>query len=135
MPSSDHSTRASHSTTTKTAVTEHLKVCDDCKKNSNMNSLNIIRKCNTEYETRCHCTNQQLPQCGGVVPDPVWVGSKWLLAFSRVLATLVNPLHFFTMLPPERLQKGSTQLLQNRLPVFSFSFLLPLFVSSFFSFS
>ena len=34
---------------------------------------------------------------------------------------------FFAMLPPERPQKGSTQLLQNRSPVFSFyfSFLLP----------
>ena len=27
------------------------------------------------------CTNQQPPQRGGAVPDPVWVGSKWLLAF------------------------------------------------------
>ena len=25
------------------------------------------------------CTNQQPPQRGGAVPDPVWVGSKWLL--------------------------------------------------------
>ena len=29
------------------------------------------------------CTNQQLPQRGGAVPGPVWVGSKWLLAFPR----------------------------------------------------
>ena len=30
------------------------------------------------------CTNQQPPQRGGAVPGPVWVGSKWLLAFLRV---------------------------------------------------
>ena len=29
-------------------------------------------------------TNQQPPQLGGAVSDPVWVGSKWLLAFPRV---------------------------------------------------
>ena len=27
------------------------------------------------------CTNQQSPQRGGAVPNPVWVGSKWQLAF------------------------------------------------------
>ena len=27
------------------------------------------------------CTNQQPPQRDGSIPDPVWVGSKWLLAF------------------------------------------------------
>ena len=27
------------------------------------------------------CTNHQPPQCGGAVPNPIWVGSKWLLAF------------------------------------------------------
>ena len=31
--------------------------------------------------------NQQPPQRGGAVPGPVWVGSKWLLAFPRVTAT------------------------------------------------
>ena len=61
------------------------------------------------------CTNQQPPQRGGAVPD-----------------TPGAPLHFFAMLPPERPQKGSSQLLQNRSPVLSFSFLLPFFVSSFF---
>ena len=59
------------------------------------------------------CTNQQPLQRGGAVPDPVWVGSKWLLAFPRVPVTPGTPLHFFAMLPPERPQKGSTQLLQN----------------------
>ena len=47
-------------------------------------------------------TNQQPPHRGGVVPDPVWVGSKWLLAFPRVPDTLDTLLHFFAMLPPER---------------------------------
>ena len=31
-----------------------------------------------------HCTNQQPPQRGGAVPGPIWVGSKWLLAFPRI---------------------------------------------------
>ena len=72
-----------------------------------------------------HTTNQQPPQHGGAVPEPVWFGSKWLLAFPRVPVTPRTPLHFFAMLHPERPQKGSTQLLQNRSPVFSFSLLLP----------
>ena len=33
------------------------------------------------------CTNQQPPQRDGAVPDPVRVGSKWLLAFPRVSVT------------------------------------------------
>ena len=70
-------------------------------------------------------TNQQPPQRGGAVPDPVWVGSKWLLAFPRVSVTLNTPFLFFAMLPPERPQQGSTQHLQNRSPVFTFSSLLP----------
>ena len=72
------------------------------------------------------CTNQQPPQRGGAIPDLVWVGSKWLLAFPRVPVTSDTLPHFFAMLPPERPQKGSTHLLQNRSPVFTFSFLLPL---------
>ena len=78
------------------------------------------------------CTNQQPPQRGGAVPDPVWVGSKWLLAFPWVPVTPGTPLYFSAMLPPEQPQKGSTQHLQSRSPVFTFSFLLPFFVSSFF---
>ena len=31
--------------------------------------------------------NQQPPQGGHAVPDPVWVGSKWLLASLRVPVT------------------------------------------------
>ena len=41
-----------------------------------------------------HCTNQQPPHRGGAVPDPVWVGSKWLLAFPRVPVT-PGTLHSF----------------------------------------
>ena len=37
------------------------------------------------------CTNQQPPQCDAV-PDPVWVGLKWLLAFPKVQVTLGTPL-------------------------------------------
>ena len=32
---------------------------------------------------KLNCTNQQPPQRGGAVPNPIWVGSKWLLAFWR----------------------------------------------------
>ena len=39
-----------------------------------------------------NCTNQQPPQRGGAVPDPVWVGSKWLLGFPRVPVTPGTPL-------------------------------------------
>ena len=50
------------------------------------------------------CTNQQPLQRGGAVPSPVWVGSKWLLAFPRVPVTPGTPLHFFAMLAFERPQ-------------------------------
>ena len=43
--------------------------------------------------------NQQPPQRGDAVPDPVWAGSKWLLAFPRVPVTLVTPLHFSLCCP------------------------------------
>ena len=39
-----------------------------------------------------NCTNQQPPQRGGAVPDPVWVGFKWLLVFPRVPVTPGTPL-------------------------------------------
>ena len=54
------------------------------------------------------CTNQQPPQRFGAVLDPVWVGSKWLLAFPRFPITPDIPLYFFAMLPPEQPHKGST---------------------------
>ena len=44
-------------------------------------------------------TNQQPPQRGGAIPDPVWVGSKWLLDYPRVPDTPGTPLYFFAMLP------------------------------------
>ena len=50
---------------------------------------------------RNQCTNQQPPQHGGAVPDPVWVGSKWLLNFPRVpvtTGTLLEP--FFLLCSP-----------------------------------
>ena len=39
-----------------------------------------------------NCTNQQPPQRGGAVPNPVWVWSKWLLAFPRFPVTPGTPL-------------------------------------------
>ena len=39
-----------------------------------------------------NCTNQQPPQRGGAVPNRVWVGLKWLLAFPRVPVTPGTPL-------------------------------------------
>ena len=53
-------------------------------------------------------------QRGDAVPGPVWVRSKWLLAFPRVPVTpgtYLTQTIFFTELPPERMQKGSTQSL------------------------
>ena len=41
-----------YSLTKKTAITEHLKVCKDYKKNNNINSFNNIGKCYAEYETK-----------------------------------------------------------------------------------
>ena len=35
-----------------------------------------------------NCTNQQPPQRGDAVPNSVWVGLKWLLAFPRISVTL-----------------------------------------------
>ena len=93
-------------------------------------SSNLKRERKLKGEGHRLCTNQQPPQRGGAVSDPVWVGSKWLLAFPRVPVTPGTPLYFFAMLPPERPQKGSTQHLQNRSPVLTFSFLLPYSCSS-----
>ena len=86
---------------------------------------NSLKKCQTKSFDLFSLINQQLPQRGGAVPGPVWVGSKWLLAFPRIPVTPGTPLHFYAMLPPERPQKGNTQLLRNRSLVISFYFLLP----------
>ena len=43
-----------HSTTNKTAISEHLKLCESCKKDSNVKSFKIIKKCSNEYETKIH---------------------------------------------------------------------------------
>ena len=41
-----------HLTITSISVTEHPTVSDSCTENSNINSFNIIRKCDTKYETK-----------------------------------------------------------------------------------
>ena len=52
------------------------------------------------------CTNQQPPQRGGAVPGPVWVGSKWLLAFPRVPVTPGTPHSFFRYAAPWTTAEG-----------------------------
>ena len=69
-----------------------------------MNTLTLDKRhwlfyFNFPQRTYANCTNQQPSQRGGAVPDPVWVGSKWPLAFPRVPVTPGTPLHFFAMLP------------------------------------
>ena len=46
-----------------------------------------------------NCTYQQPPQRGGAVPNPVWVGLKWLLAFPRLPVTPGIPLTQTIFLP------------------------------------
>ena len=78
-----------------------------------INNLNIDKINFTAFndysEAVCHklvmrslvpCTNQQPPQRGGAVPGPVWVGSKWLLAFPRVPVTPGTPHSFFCYAAP-----------------------------------
>ena len=45
--------------------------------------LAIYKQANMPY-----LHNKQPPQRGGAIPDPVWIGSKWLLIFPRVPVTL-----------------------------------------------
>ena len=45
------------------------------------------------------CTDQQPPQHGGAVPGPVWVGSKWLLAFPRSQLPRHSPFVFLLCFP------------------------------------
>ena len=54
----------------------------------------------SQYRCCWGCTNQQPPQRGGAVPGPVWVGSKWLLAFPRVPVTPSTPHSFFRYAAP-----------------------------------
>ena len=58
-------------------------------------------------------TNQQPSQRHGVVPDPVWVGSKWLLTFQSVPVTPGTPHHHrvassdkLVKLPTEHVLRG-----------------------------
>ena len=46
-----------------------------------------------------NCTNQQPPQLGVAVPNLVWVGLKWLLAFPRVPVITGTPLTQTIFLP------------------------------------
>ena len=46
------------------------------------------------------CTNQQPLQRGGALSGPVWVGSKWLLAFPGVPVTPGTPHSFFCYAAP-----------------------------------
>ena len=80
---------------------------------------------------RCllNCTNQH----GGAVPDPVWDGSKWMLAFPKIPVTQALPSHkpFFRRTTPRT--TAEEQLYQNRSP--TFSFFLPFFCPSSSSYS
>ena len=57
----------------------------------------FILKFNAFDNTRS--ATQQPPQHGGAVPDPIWVESKWLLAFPRVPVTSGTPLTQTIFLP------------------------------------
>ena len=85
------------------------------------------------------CTNQQPPQRGGAVPGPVWVGSKWLLAFPRVPVTPGTPHSFFRYAAPWTTAEGQHTASLKSVACshffFSHALLLPSFVSSFFFFS
>ena len=45
-----------------------------------------------EKRAKLNCTNEQPPQRGSAVPNPVWVGLEWLLAFPRVPVIPDTPL-------------------------------------------
>ena len=49
--------------------------------------------------TTKHCTNQQPPQRGVAVPDPVWVGSIWMLVQPMVPVTRALPFIFSPCCP------------------------------------
>ena len=85
---------------------------------NNKQMLRVAKNCKAIMRWSPNSTKP--PQRGSAVPDPVSVGSKWLLTFSRApvtLGTLLEP--FFAVLLPERPQKGSAQLFKNRFHVFS----------------
>ena len=74
--------------------TEPINLINTKKQKNN----NVFQQYN--LRTIQHCTNQQPPQRGGAVPGPVWVGSKWLLAFPRVPVTPGTPHSFFRYAAP-----------------------------------
>ena len=76
-----------------------------------MHHINVKR-------AKLNCANQQPPQRGGAVPNPVWVGLKWLLAFSRVSVTLGTPLTqtiFFAVQPPNDRRRVARSLFKINL--------------------
>ena len=69
---------------------------------------------NYHCENWLHCTNQQPTQRGSAVPDPVWVGSKWLVAFPRVCCPGHSPHtnHFLPRCPVNDRKRAAHSLLE-----------------------
>ena len=87
-------------------------------------------------QSKLVCTNQQPLQRGGAVLDPVLSWVEKVVGFPKGTSYPGHSHPFFAILPPERPQKDSTQLLQKTVACFLFSsaLLLPVFASLFFSF-
>ena len=66
------------------------------------------------------CTNQQLAQRSGAVSDPVWVCSKWLLAFPKVPVTSALSSHISFFAASLKSVNCFLPSLATLLPVFSF---------------
>ena len=69
---------------------EKYKAKNRSLRNTSTNSKGttfVILKNHASVPVKKECSDQQLPQRGGAVPDPVWVGSKRLLDFPRVPVT------------------------------------------------
>ena len=80
---------------------------------------------------RCehHCTSQQPLQRGGAVPDPVWVGSKWLLPSRGSQVPQALPFIFLLCCPLNDRSRAAHSFFKiSRL--FSLSFFLPYSCSS-----
>ena len=59
----------------------------------------ILNMCSDNLQIQPNVLSCQLPQRGGAVPDPVWVDTKWLLAFPRVPIIMSTPLTQTIFLP------------------------------------
>ena len=79
----------------------------------------------TYIDALSDCTNQQPPEHGGAVPDPVWVGSKWLLAFPRVPVTPGTPLHFSLCFPLNDRRRAAHSIYKSGLLFSLFLFSCP----------